>query len=164
MRTIHFLAILVGATSKSTGLNHYILLIVDNSVELLGGHTEQIANLVRQRTEIPDVCHGHHQLDMSATLTAYLLLSNLYTTTVAHNTLITNALILAAGALIVACRTEDALAEQAIALRLIGTIVDGFRLGNLTKRVFQDFLGRCKADGYLSEIIFYFCIFLESHI
>ena len=164
MRTVVLLALLVGASFERTWLDNYVLLVVDNSVELLCRHTEQVTNLVRQRAEVPDVSHWHNELDVSATLTAYLLLCHLNTASVANDTLVTDALVLAAGTLIVACRTEDALAEQAVALGLIGAIVDGLWLGNLTIRIFQDFLRRGESDGNLREIILNFYIFLESHI
>ena len=82
----------------------------------------------------------NYQLDMTSTFTANLLLSHLYSASVTNNTLIANALILTAGTLIVLCRTEDALAEQTVALRLIGAIVDGLRLGHLTAGVLKDLL------------------------
>ena len=105
-----------------------------------------------------------NQFDVSAALTTYLLFSNLNTASVADDTLITDTLVLTAGALIVACWTEDALAEQAVALGLVSTVVDGLRLCHLAIRIFQDFLRRGKSDGNLREIILNFCIFLESHI
>ena len=43
-------------------------------------------------------------------------------------------------------------------------IVDGFRFGNLTKRIFQDLLRRSQTDGNLREIILYLNIFFESHV
>ena len=70
---------------------------------------------------------------MSAALTAYLLLCNLYTTAVADDTLIADTLVLATGTLEVLGRTEDALAEETVTLWLVGTVVDGLRLGNLTE-------------------------------
>ena len=70
---------------------------------------------------------------MSGALTTNLLLRYLNTTTIADDTLITDTLILTAGTLIVLRRTEDALTEQTVTLRLIGTVVDGFRFGNLTE-------------------------------
>ena len=108
--------------------------------------------------------YGHNELDVTSTLTTYLLLGNLYTTTVADNTLIADALVLTASTLIVLGRTEDALAEQTVALGLIGAIVDGLRLGDLTERVLKDLLRRSQTDGNLLEITLYLCIFLESHI
>ena len=105
----------------------------------------------------------YYQLDMTGALTAYLFLGNLDTASVADDTLVAYALVLAAGALIVLGRTEDALAEESVTLWLIGTIVNRLWFGNLAKRIFQDFFGRSQSDGNLRKIILYFCIFLKSH-
>ena len=107
--------------------------------------------------------YRNDELNMSGTLTTYLLLSDFNTTTVTDDAFIADALILTAGALIVFCRTEDSLAEQAIALRLVGTVVDGLGLGHLTIGVLLDRLRRGQANGNLGKIILYLCIFSESH-
>ncbi|MNR34802.1 hypothetical protein D3C85_1526040 [compost metagenome] len=52
------------------------------------------------------------------------------------------ALVLAAQALVVLHRAEDLGAEQAIALRLEGTVVDGLRLLHFTEGPGTDHLGR----------------------
>ena len=83
--------------------------------------------------------NGHHQLDVSAALTSHFFLSDLDAATVADDALVANALVLAASTLVVLRGTEDALAEQTVALRLIGTVVDGLRLGYFAKRVLKDF-------------------------
>ena len=106
----------------------------------------------------------HDELNVAATVATHFLLGNLYTATVADDALIANAFVLAAGTFIVSCGTEDALAEQTVALWLIRAIVDGLGLGDLTIRIFQDFLWRCQSDGYLGKIILYLYIFFESHI
>ena len=72
--------------------------------------------------------NGNNKLNVTTTLTTHLLFGYLNTTTVAHDIAIAYAFILAAMALIVLNRTKDALAEQAVALWLIGTIVDGLGL------------------------------------
>ena len=48
MRTVDLESVFVGAALKGSGLDDDILLVVDYSVELLGRHSEQIANLVGQ--------------------------------------------------------------------------------------------------------------------
>ena len=118
--------------SERTRIEHHVTLIVDNAVELLGRHTQEVTNLVRQRAEIPDMRDRHYQRDMAATLASYLLLSHLHTTSVADDATIANALILTAMALIVLRRTKDALAKQTITLRLIRTIIDRLRFEDLT--------------------------------
>ena len=84
--------------------------------------------------------HGHHQFDVSGALAAHVLLCHLDTASVANNAFVAYALVFSAPALIVACRTEDALAEESVALRFVGAVVDGLRLCHLAIRVFQDFL------------------------
>ena len=87
------------------------------------------------------MCNRHNKLNMSAALAAHLLLCHLDTATVADDAFVTNTLILAAGTLVVLGRTEDALAEKAVAFGLICAIVDGLRLGDFSEGVFQDFFG-----------------------
>ena len=99
--------------------------------------------------------HRHYQLDVSGTLTAHLLLGHLHTAAVADDTLITDTLVLTAGALIVFGRTEDTLTEETVALRLISTVVDGLGFCDLSKAILKDLLGRCKSDGDLRKIILY---------
>ena len=138
MRAIDFVVFSISLTCKYTRIDHHIFLIIDDCIKFLGRHAEQIANLVWQRTEIPNVSYRHHQFDVTRTLAANLLLCHLNTASVANDTFISDSLILATGTFIVLGRTEDAFAEQAVALRLVSTIVDGLRLGHLTIRIFQD--------------------------
>ena len=99
--------------------------------------------------------NGNDKLDMACTLTANLLLCNLHTATVADNTLVTDALVFATTAFIVLGGTEDALTEKTVALRLVGTVVDGLGFSDLTVTALEDFLGRSKSDSNLREIILY---------
>ena len=70
--------------------------------------------------------HGHNKLDVAHALTTHFLFSHFHTTTVTDNAFVTYALVLAAMAFEVLYRTENALAEKAVALRLVGAVVDGF--------------------------------------
>ena len=164
MRTIEILyALCVLLSFEDTGLDDDILLVVDHLIELFGRQSEQVTDLVWQRAEVPDMSNRNNELDMSSTLTTYLFLRNLNTTTVADDTFVTDALVLTAGALIVFRRTEDSLTEQAVALWLVGAVVDGLGLGHLTIGVLLDCLRRGQANGNLGKIILYLCIFFESH-
>ncbi len=78
---------------------------------------------------------------------AHLLLCYFHTATVADNPFITNSFIFSAGTFVVFYGTENAFAEQTIPFRLIGSVVDGFRLQNLSIRSFQNGIGRSKPDG-----------------
>ena len=148
---------------QRTCLNDDIALIVNHHIEFFCRQTEQITNLVRQRLEIPYMSHGHNQLDVSHTLTAYLLFCNFNTATVADNAFVANALVLAAVALIVLNRTENALAEQAISLRLVCTVVDCFRLQHLAARAFKNLFRRCQAYCYVRELALCFSFLSKCH-
>ena len=71
---------------------------------------------------------GRGKLDMAHALAAHLGQRDFDAALFADDALVLHALVLAAQALVVLDRTKDARAEQTIALRLEGTIVDGFRL------------------------------------
>ena len=107
--------------------------------------------------------YGYHQLDVTATLTAYLLFGYLYTTTVTNDSFITDTLVLSAMTFIVLCGTKDALAEQTVAFRLVSTVIDGLGFEHLSVRILQDLFWRSQTNGNLSKVIFYLCFFLESH-
>ena len=128
-----------------------IALIVDHGLELLGGKAQQVTDLVGKRAEVPDVSHRHYQLDVTHALAAHFLLSHFHAASVAHDTLVADALVLSAVALIVLDRAEDALAEKAVALGFVSAVVDGLGLEDLTRRLLEDLLGRCKPDGNLGE-------------
>ena len=147
-----------------TRLKHDVTLVVDDGIELLCGNAKQITYLVGQRTEVPDVSHRHNELDVSAAFAAHLLLCNLHAATVADVTLVTNTLVLAAVALVVLCRTEDAFAEETVTLGLVGSVVDGFGLEHFAIRVCENLFGRSQSDGYLGKVRLYLIFFLKSHV
>ena len=155
MRSVNLNALCIFLICHYTRLYHDILFVIDYSIEFLGRNSEQIANLIRQTAEIPDVCYWNYQFDVTGTFATHLLLSHLYTASVADNTLITDALILAATALVILGRTEDTLAEETIALGFICTVIYSLWLGNLAITAFEDFLRRSKTDGNLRKIILY---------
>jgi hypothetical protein len=64
------------------------------------------------------------------------------------------ALVLAAQALVVLDRAKDLGAEQAIALRLEGAVVDGFRLFDFAVGPGTDLLRRRETDGDRVEFLF----------
>ena len=147
-----------------TGLKHNVTLVVDDGVELLCRYTEQVANLVGQGTEVPDVCHGHHELDVAAAFATNLLLCHLHTATVADVALVADTLVLSAMALVVLGRTEDALAEETVTLGLVGSVVDGLGLEHLAVGVCENLFGGCQTDCYLGKVSLYLIFFLKSHV
>ena len=74
----------------------------------------------------------HNQFDVTHAFAADFLFSHFHATTVAHDTLITNAFVLAAITFVVLDGTKNALAKQTVAFGLVRTVVDGFGFENLT--------------------------------
>ncbi len=132
-----------------TRIDDDVALVVDYRVELLRRQTQQIADLVGERAEIPDMSHGHNQLDMAHALAAHFLLGHLNSAAVADDALVADAFIFAAMTLIVFNGTKDALTEEAVAFRLVGTVVDGLGLEHFAARLLENLLGRSQADRNL---------------
>src|SRR5439155_16609553 len=83
----------------------------------------------------------------------YLVTRHLDATALADDPLVPDALVLAAVALPVLRRTEDALAEQAVALRLQGAVVDRLRLRDLARRPVADLLARRETNADRVELV-----------
>ena len=144
---------------SGAGVDHDVTLVVDDRFELLRRNAQQVADLRRQRTEIPDMHHRNHQRDVSHALAAHLLLGHLHAAAVADDALVTDALVLTAMALVILHRTEDALAEQTVALGLVGTVVNGFGLQHLAARLGQNLLRGGQADRNPAVTIIRFIVF-----
>jgi hypothetical protein len=79
-------------------------------------------------------------------------LGHLDAAALAHDALVTDALVLAAGALVVLGRAEDPLAEQAVLLGLERAVVDRLGLLHLAVRPVADVIGGRQADLELVEL------------
>ena len=101
----------------------------------------------------PDVRHGRRQLDMAHALAADLRLDDLDAALLADDALVLHALVLAAQALVVLDRAEDLGAEEAVALRLEGPVVDGLGLAHLAIGPFADLAGARDRDLDLVELL-----------
>ncbi len=119
---------------------------VDDLLQVLRRDVEQVAQTGRHTLEEPDVGHRSGELDVAHALTTHTALGDLHATAFADDALEAHALVLAAGAFPIAGRSEDLLAEQAVFLRLQGTVVDGFRLLDLAVAPVADVLGGGQAD------------------
>src|SRR5881398_2319444 len=117
-----------------TGVDHHVVRVVDHPLEIPQGHVEQVAHGRRQRLEEPDVRHRHRELDVPHALAAHLRERDLHAAAVADDAAVADALVLAAVTLPVLYRAEDPLAEQPIAFRLAGPVVDGLGLRDLAPR------------------------------
>src|SRR5207344_2493785 len=89
------------------------------------------------------------QLDVAHPLATDLAPGHLHAALVADDALVADPLVLAAVALPVLGRTEDALVEQPVLFRLERPVVDGLGLGDLALRPLPDLVraGERDADG-----------------
>ena len=106
---------------------------VEDLLELLGSHVEQVADPARHALEEPDVRDRRGQVDVAHALAAHLGARDLDAAALADDALVADALVLAAVALPVLGGTEDALAEEPVLLGLQRPVVDGLRLGDLAR-------------------------------
>jgi hypothetical protein len=86
------------------------------------------------------------QLDVAHALTAHLGQRDFNAALLADHAAMLQALVLAAQTFVILHRTENLGAEQAVALRLEGAIVDGLRLLHFAERPGADFLRRRQAN------------------
>src|SRR5205085_12425619 len=98
---------------------------VEDLLELARRDVEQVADAARDALEEPDVRDRGGKVDVTHALAAHLLARHLDAAALADDALVADALVLAAVALPVLRRTEDALAEEAVALGLERAVVDG---------------------------------------
>src|SRR5262249_31790871 len=101
-------------------LEHDVALEIENALERPWRHVEQQPDPRRQRLEEPDVGDGRGELDMPHALAPHARERDLDRALLADDALVLHALVLAAQALVILDRPEDARAEQAVALGLEG--------------------------------------------
>ena len=136
----------VGVTTLFVDRDDHVGSEVDDLLEVLRRHVEQVAQTGGHTLEVPDVRDGGGELDVTHALAAHRGLGDLDAAALAHDALEAHPLVLAARALPVARRAEDLLAEQAVLLGLERPVVDGLRLLDLAVRPLADVLGRGEAD------------------
>ena len=128
------------ADGRVAGIDDDVALEIEHALEVAQRDVEQVADTRRQSLEEPHVRAGRSQLDVAQALTADLGDGDFDAALVADDAAVLHALVLAAEALPVGDRAKDAGAEESVALRLEGAVVDGFRLGDLAMRPAADFL------------------------
>src|SRR5213596_3411887 len=131
---------------RDLGVEDHVFLEVEDLLQLAQGHVQQLADAAREPLEEPDVGDGRGELDVPHPLPAHAGAGHLDAAFVAHDTRALHALVLATGALVVLRRAEDPRAEQAVALGLERSVVDGLGLLHLTVRPVTDLLGRGELD------------------
>src|SRR5690606_36120027 len=127
-------------------IDHYVALEIEHALDVTQGHVQRQANTARQRLQEPDVGDRRGQFDVRHALTTNLGQCNLNTALLADNTAMLEALVLAAQSLVVLDRAKNLGAEQAVALGLERTVVDGLRLFYFTEGPGANHLGRCQRN------------------
>ena len=133
-------------------LDHHVGLEVEHGLKIAQRDVEQVPDAAGQSLEEPHVRAGRSQLDVAQALAADFRQRDFHAALVADHAAVLHALVLAAQTLPVGYRTENARAEQAIALRLEGAVVDGLGLGDFAMRPAPDFFRRGQADADGVEI------------
>ena len=151
---VHAENLLVGEVALH-GVYHYVTLEVDKLFKVLGGHIQDKTHARRRTSEIPDVRYGAGKFDVTHALATHLAFCYFYTALFANDTLVTDTLVLSAVAFPVLDRPEDAFAEQAVAFRLLGAVVDCFGLFDFTEGPFADLFGRSDTDLYCGKVVHY---------
>src|SRR5439155_3654710 len=126
---------------------------VEDLLELAGRDVEQIADAARDALEEPDMRDRSGKVDVAHALAAHLLARDLHAAALADDALVADALVLAAVALPVLRGTEDALAEEAVALGLERAVVDRLGLRYLAGRPVANLLRRSESDSDRIEVI-----------
>ncbi len=133
------------------GFQHHVALEVEDLLQLLQRQIDHQADPAGQRLQEPDMRHRRGELDMPHALAPHLGERDLDAALLADDAAELHPLVLAAQALVVLDRPEDAGAEQAVALRLEGAVIDGLRLLDLAVRPAPDLLRARHLDLDLIE-------------
>ena len=126
---------------------------VEHPLQVARRDVEQQPEPARRALHVPDVGDRRGQLDVAHALAPDLRARDLDAALVADGAGVADPLVLAAVALPVLGRTEDALAEETAVLRLERAVVDRLRLGDLAVRPRPDRLRRGQADADRVEVV-----------
>src|SRR5579885_3301835 len=116
---------------RQAGIEDDVGFEVKDALQVLQRHVEQQADAGRQRLQEPDMGDRRGERNMAHPLSSHARQRDFDAALFADDALVLHALVLAAQALVVLDRPEDAGAEQAIALGLERAVVDGLRLLDL---------------------------------
>src|SRR3954468_24659637 len=136
---------------RDAGLDHDVIFEVKDALEILQRHVKQQSDAARQRLEEPDVRNRRGELDVAHALTTNAREGHLDAALLADDSLVLHALVLAAQALVILDRPENAGAEQAVTLGLERAVVDRLRLFDLAVRPGQNLLGARDGNPDLVE-------------
>ncbi len=141
----------VAVTSILVDRDHHVRGEVDDLLEVLRRHVEQVAQARGNALEVPDVRDGSGELNVAHALAPHGGLGDLHAAALTDDALEAHALVLATRTLPVARGAEDLLTEQTVLLGLQGAVVDGFGLLDLTEGPATDVVSGGQADAKLIE-------------
>src|SRR5215211_7367097 len=127
---------------------------VQDPIELLRADVQKVAHPARHALDEPHVRYRGGELDVAHPVAPDAGAGYLDSTPLTYDALEADPLVLAAVALPVLGRAEDALVEEAVLLGTEGTVVDGLGLGDLAAGPLPDLLCRSEADGDLLELVY----------
>jgi len=107
---------------------------IENLLDVAQRDLENVSDARGQRFQEPDVRHRGRQRDVPHSLAPHLGLDHLDAALLAYDTTVLHALVLAAIALVILYGTEDLGAEEPVAFRLEGPVVDRLWLLDLAER------------------------------
>ena len=136
---------------RQAGVEHDVRFKIEDALEILERHVEQQADARGQRLQEPDMGDRRGERDVPHALAPNARQRDFDAALLADDALVLHALVLAAQALVILNRPEDARAEQSVALGLEGTVVDRLRLLDLAERPREDLLRARDRDLNLVE-------------
>ncbi len=118
--------------AASPAIDYHESFVIKDALQLAQRDVQQIANAAWQAFEKPDMRAGTGQLDMPEPLAPHARKRNFHAALIADNSAMLHALVFAAETFPVSNGTKNARAEQTVALRFKGAVVNGFRLRDFT--------------------------------
>ena len=129
------------------GIGHHEGLEIQHPLDLVHGHVEHQPDARRQRFQEPDMRHRRGQVDVAHALAPHARLAHLNAALLADHAAVLEPLVLSADALEILQGAEYARAEQSVAFRLEGAVVDGFGLAYFAPGPGLDHLRGRESDG-----------------
>ncbi len=130
-------------------VDDHVTFKIENALEVAHGNVQQVADARRQTLEEPHMRAGRRQLDVAEAFAAYFAQRDFHAALVADDSAVLHALVFAAEAFPVGDGAKNFGAEQAVAFRFEGTVVDGLRLGHFAVGPGADLFrtGQANPDG-----------------
>ena len=128
------------------GIGDNPVFIIDNAFQLSCCDVKHRGNTAGHTLEEPNVGNRNCKFNVSHTFTTDFAQSNFHTATVADDTFVLDPFVFSAVTFPVAGRSENTFTEQTAFFRLQTSVIDGFRILNLTVTPGPDHFGRSHFD------------------